>query len=131
VVRMQRAMDVAGMFTSSPLSMEGQLQRMGTGSVRASLFAAVGDGPVIGRRPQGGLYAMREPRPGECHDSVYRSLGSVRTRETAGRLVVIRTPADLETARAQNKPGAILAEGGEVALHQRRCWPAAIRARTS
>src|SRR5436190_24365954 len=56
-----------GMFPSSPLSTEGQLERMTTGKVRASLFAAVADGPVIGRRPSGGLYAARAPRPGELY----------------------------------------------------------------
>src|SRR5262245_58493276 len=54
-----------GMFPSSPISMVAQAQRMSQGKVRASLFAAVADGTVIGRRPTGGLYATRDPRPGE------------------------------------------------------------------
>ena len=103
-----------GMFTSSPLSTDAQLDRMERGKVRASLFAAVGDGPVIGRRPRGGLHAMREPRPGECHESVYRALAAVRRRLTTGKLVLIQSSADLDAVRAQARPGAILAiEGGD------------------
>ena len=44
-----------GMFPSSPISLEKQVGRMNQGKLRASLFAAVADGPVIGRRPGGGL----------------------------------------------------------------------------
>ena len=103
-----------GMFTSSPLSMEGQLDRMQKGRVRAALWATTGDGPVIGRRPSGGLYATREPRPGELYAYAYRALEAVRTRAKADRLVLVQSPADLDTARAQGKPGAILAvEGGD------------------
>jgi membrane dipeptidase len=103
-----------GMFSFSPLSTDRQLERMTTGKVRASLFAAVGDGPVIGRRPSGGLYAAREPRPGELYAATYRSLDDVRARATAGKAVLIQSPADLDAPRAQGKPGAILAvEGGD------------------
>jgi membrane dipeptidase len=103
-----------GMLPSSPLSVEGQLDRMQRGKVRASLFAAVADGPVIGRRPSGGLYASRSPRPGELYGYTYRSLDSIRARAAAGKLVLIQSPADLEASRAQAKPGALLAvEGGD------------------
>jgi len=103
-----------GMLPASPLSTEGQLQRMSTGKVRASLFAAVADGPVIGRRPSGGLYASREPRPGELYTSTYRSLDRIRAQTTTGRAVLIQSTADLDAPRAQGKPGAILAvEGGD------------------
>jgi membrane dipeptidase len=84
-----------GMFPSSPLSIDAQAQRMSRGKVRASLFAAVADGTVIGRRTGGGLYATRDPRPGESPGYTYR-------------------PVDLEAAGASGKPGAILAvEGGD------------------
>ncbi len=69
-----------GFFSSSPLSTEGHVARMEQGKVRASLFAAVADGPVIGRRPSGGLYATRDPRPGESHAHTWRSLEAVRGR---------------------------------------------------
>jgi membrane dipeptidase len=103
-----------GMFPSSPISVDAQAQRMSRGKVRASLFAAVADGTVIGRRTGGGLYATRDPRPGESPGYTYRSLGDVRARINAGSLVLIQSPADLDAAGASGKPGAILAvEGGD------------------
>ncbi len=103
-----------GMLRSSPATLEEQLQRMSRGKVRASLFAAVADGPVIGRRPQGGLYATREPYPGESYGYTYRSLEDVRARVRAGKLALIQLPADLDAPRAQGRPGALLSvEGGD------------------
>jgi membrane dipeptidase len=103
-----------GMFSFSPLSMDAQLERMQRGRLRASLFAAVGDGPVIGRRPTGGLYAARQPRPGELYASVHQALDAIRSRITAGTLRPVRSPADLDALRTQGTPGAILAvEGGD------------------
>ena len=103
-----------GFFPSSPLSTDSQLDRMRHGKVKASLFAAVADGPVIGRRPSGGLYATRDPRPGESYAHTYRTLDTVRARAAAGKCMLITSGADLEAARAQGKPGAFLAvEGGD------------------
>jgi membrane dipeptidase len=102
-----------GMLPSSPLSIDGQAQRMNRGKVWASLFAAVADAPVMGRRSSG-LYATREPRPGESPGYTFRSLGDVRARITAGSLALVQSPADLDAARASGRPGAILAvEGGD------------------
>ena len=39
--------------------MEAQAERMGRGRVKTAVFAAVADGPLIGRRPSGGFYATR------------------------------------------------------------------------
>jgi len=104
-----------GMFPSSPLSMDAQVERMSRGKVRVSLFAAVADGPVIGRRSGGGLYAAREPRPGESPAYTYRSLGDVRAGITAGSLTMIQSPADVDATRASGRPGAILSvEGGDL-----------------
>jgi membrane dipeptidase len=121
-----------GMFSSSPLTMEGQLERMQKGRVRASLWAATGDGPVIGRRPQGGLYARREPNPGELYAHVYRALEPVRARAAAGRLVLIRSPADLDAVRARSRPGALLTvEGGDFlegrVEHVQEAWERGVR----
>ena len=103
-----------GMFPSSPIPLEKQVDRMNRGKLRASLFAAVADGPVIGRRQGGGLYATREPRPGESPGYTYRSLGDVRARVAAGTLTLIQSPADLAAPRPPEQPGAILAvEGGD------------------
>jgi len=104
----------AGMLRSSTTSLDGQLGRMARGTLKASLFCAVGDGPVLGRRPQSGFYAVREPRAGELCNYTYSSLGLVTSRAAAGTLLIIERPADLDAARAQSKPGAILAvEGGD------------------
>jgi membrane dipeptidase len=102
-----------GMFPSSPIPLEGQVERMKRGKLRASLFAAVADGPVIGRRPSG-LYAAREPRPGELLGYTNRSLGDVRARVTAGTLSLIQSPSDLAAVPAAGRPAAMLAvEGGD------------------
>ena len=96
-----------------PVSLETHLERIARGKLSASLFAAVADSPVIGRRPSGGLYATRELNPGESHAATYRFLDGWRQRG-AGKIVVIEKPADLEAARALGTPGAILAvEGGD------------------
>ena len=104
-----------GMFRSSTTSLEGHLERMTRAKLKASLFASVADGPVIGRRPQGGgFYATRELRPGESYSYTYNLINAVRSRVTAGRLALIQSPADLDAAHAQGRPGAFLAvEGGD------------------
>jgi membrane dipeptidase len=94
--------------------MEAQVARMSQGKLRASLFAATADGPVIGRRPQGGLYATRELRPGESYAHTYRMLDQVRARVSLQKLVLIQSPSDLRVPRGAEPPGAILAvEGGD------------------
>ena len=71
-----------GMFRSSPQTMDAQVERMGKGHVKMVLFAAVGDGPLIGRRPTGGLYATREPTPGELPTATWWQIDQVRARVT-------------------------------------------------
>src|SRR6185295_1898993 len=67
-----------------------------------------------GRRSGGGLYAAREPRPGESPAYTYRSLGDVRAGITAGSLTLIQSPADVDARRASGRPGVILSvEGGD------------------
>ena len=74
-----------GMFRSSPLTMESQVERMGRGHVKTVLFAAVADGPLIGRRPSGGLYATREPTAGELPTATWWQIDQVRARVDDGR----------------------------------------------
>jgi membrane dipeptidase len=98
----------------SPLSMDAQIDRMGRGRVTTALFSAVADGPLIGRRPTGGLYTTREPSPGELPTATWAQLDRVRTRIDKGALTVVRTPTDIETVRRAGRTGAILAiEGGD------------------
>ena len=103
-----------GFFSTSPLPMEGQIQRMRRGRLKAVLFAAVGDGPLIGRRSGGGLYATREPRPGELYAAAWKQLDPVRTRTGAPGLPLIKSASDFDRLAGDADPGAILAvEGGD------------------
>jgi membrane dipeptidase len=95
-------------------TMDGHIERMTTGRVRASIFAAVGDGPVLAMTPQGRIHAQREPQPGELYRATYRQLEQVQARITAGTLMLVERTADLERARGQGRHVSVLAvEGGD------------------
>ena len=103
-----------GMFRSSPRSMEAHVERMGRGHLKVALFAAVGDGPLIGRRPNGSLYATREPRPGELYAATWRQLDDVRARVTSKTLTLVGGPGDLMSLTRNGGTGAVFAvEGGD------------------
>jgi membrane dipeptidase len=103
-----------GMLRSSRTSIDGQVDRMARGGLRASLFAAVADAALIGVRPGGGLYATREPRPGELYASTYRQVEAVAARIAGARLGAVSAPADLDAGAPGPRPAAILAvEGGD------------------
>jgi membrane dipeptidase len=103
-----------GLFSTAPLTMDEQLGRMGQGRLKAALFAAVADNPLLGRRPAGGLYATREPHPGELYAATWRQLDRVRSRAMGPGLTVIGTPADVAALARASGPAAILAvEGGD------------------
>lgn len=95
-------------------TMDGHIERLIEGRVRASLFSAVSDGPVLTISPQGRIYAQREPQPGELYRATYAQLDSVRARISAGKLAHVTRTADVERARAAGRPAAVLAvEGGD------------------
>jgi len=95
-------------------TMDGHIERLSTGRVRASLFSAVGDGPVLTISREGRIYAQREPEPGELYRSTYAQLDAVRTRIAAGKLMLVERTADLDRARSAGHPAAVLAvEGGD------------------
>ncbi|HEY3187683.1 MAG TPA: membrane dipeptidase, partial [Solirubrobacteraceae bacterium] len=95
-------------------TMDGHIARLVEGRVRATLFAAVGDGPVLTVNAQGRIYARREPQPQELYRSAYAQLEPVRARVAAGKLSRVERAADLERARADGRPAAVLAvEGGD------------------
>jgi len=103
-----------GMFRTSPLSMDAQAQRMGKGHVKTVLFAAVADGPLIGRRASGGLYATREPTSGELPTATWWQIDQVRARVTKGTLRPIMTPSDMDVVLREGGTGAMFAiEGGD------------------
>jgi microsomal dipeptidase-like Zn-dependent dipeptidase len=94
--------------------MDGHIERLTSGRVRASLFAAVADGAVLTVSSSGRIYAQREPQPQELYRSTYAQLEAVRTRVAAGKLTLIERMTDLERARSGGRPTAILAaEGGD------------------
>ena len=95
-------------------TMDGHLERLAVGRVRASLFCAVGDGPLLTLNPRGRIYAQREPQPGELHRATYAQLEPVQARITAGTLMRVEQTADLDRARSQGRHAAVLAvEGGD------------------
>ena len=95
-------------------TMDGHIERLAAGRVRASLFSAVGDGPVLSINPQGRISAVRQPVPDELFRATYVQLELVRTRIAAGKLMLVERTADLDRARSQGRPAAVLAvEGGD------------------
>ena len=95
-------------------TMDGHIERLAVGRVRASLFAAVGDGPILTISPQGRIYAQREPQPEELYRATYAQLERVQTRITAGKLMLVEQTVDLDRARSQARHAAVLAvEGGD------------------
>src|SRR2546421_3480296 len=50
-------------------TMDGHIERLAKGRVRAALFSAVGGGPRLPLGPPGKIYAQREPPPGGLYPS--------------------------------------------------------------
>jgi membrane dipeptidase len=58
--------------------------------------------------------AQREPHPEELYRATYAQLERVQTRVTAGKLMLVERTVDLDRARSQARPAAVLAvEGGD------------------
>jgi membrane dipeptidase len=104
-----------GLIGTPPrVSMDDHIGRMDVGRVRASLIAAVGDGPLLRLSPQGRIYAHREPTSGELYRAAYAQLDRVRTRITAGKMTPVERTSDLDRARSEGRHAAVLAvEGGD------------------
>ena len=95
-------------------TIDGQIERMAVGRVRASLIAVVGDLPLLAFSPPARMYAQREPRPEELYRATYGQLERVETRITAGTLMLVERTVDLDRARRHGRHAAILAvEGGD------------------
>jgi membrane dipeptidase len=91
----------------------GALDEMVAGGVDAAFFAAVSDGPVIRREPNG-IRNFRDPAPGELHRNTLAQLARVRARVDEGHVHLLRGPADLGAARARGLRAALMAlEGGD------------------
>ena len=59
-------------------SLAGHRQAAEAGLVKLISLTATSDAPVLGRNSRGGLYATRQPRPGELYASMYRQLDALR-----------------------------------------------------
>ena len=67
-----------GLFRSmSNDSLAGHRRAAETGFVKLISLTATSDAPVLGLNARGGLYATREPRPGELYASMYRQLDTL------------------------------------------------------
>jgi hypothetical protein len=70
-----------GLFRSmSNDTLAGHRSAAEAGLVKLISLTATSDAPVLGRNSRGGLYATREPRPGELYASMYRQLDTLRQR---------------------------------------------------
>src|SRR5262249_56112583 len=62
----------------------------------------------------GGVEASGAGRAGGLYDQTYSTLGRVTSLEPVGKLRLIGHPRDLDVARREGRPGAIVAvEGGD------------------
>jgi membrane dipeptidase len=98
----------------SPTPLATHLERIVKGQLKVVLLSAVGDGPVISPLPTGGIAQVREPNPGELYTSTYQQIATYRKAIDGGRLVMVRSAADLDRVKTDGKPGGLLAvEGGD------------------
>jgi membrane dipeptidase len=89
------------------------LAEMRTGGVDAAFFSVVADAPVIRRMPDG-VRQVREPHPGELRSSAVLQIDRVLARAGQGRLHLVLAPDDVDRARRERRPAALLAfEGGD------------------
>ena len=69
-----------GLFRSmSNDTLAGHRRDAEAGLVKLISLTATSDAPVLGRNSRGGLYATREPRPGELYASMYKQLDTLTT----------------------------------------------------
>jgi membrane dipeptidase len=93
-------------------SVDGHGRAMAEGHVGAVFMAAVADAAVLGRRPNGGIYATREPNAGELHASTSRQLDTLERSATQMGMHPVRTAADFAVAAAARQRASILAVEG-------------------
>jgi membrane dipeptidase len=68
-----------GLFRSmSNDTLSGHRRAAEAGLVKLIALTATSDAPVLERNARGGLYAARQPRPGELYASMYRQLDTLR-----------------------------------------------------
>lgn len=92
---------------------EKTIADMRSGGLSAAAFAAVSDFQTLGLEGEG-LAAIRPFEPGEAWASYQRQITRLQSLVTRGLVLPVRTVADIASARAAGKVGALLAvEGGD------------------
>jgi membrane dipeptidase len=93
-------------------SVEGHGRAMADGQVGAVFMAAVADSAVLGRRPTGGIYATREPKPGELYASTSGQLETLERSAQQMGMHPVRSFADFAVAAAARRRASILSVEG-------------------
>lgn len=100
-----------GLFRSmSNDTLAGHRRAAEAGLVKLISLTATSDAPVLGRNSRGGLYATREPRPGELYASMYRQLDALRGWSASAGMPTVPS---VEAAEAAGPPvrGLLAVEG--------------------
>lgn len=84
------------------------------GEVAVVNAATVADLAVLGARPEGGLFAAREFRPGEAAADHKRQLNALAELLAASEVHAVRSPDDIHRAAEGDRPGLFLScEGAD------------------
>jgi membrane dipeptidase len=100
-----------GLFRStSNDTLTGHRRAAEAGRVKLISLTATSDAPVLGRNSRGGLYATREPRPGELYASMYRQLDTLTGWSASAGMPTVLS---VEAAEAPGPPvrGLFAVEG--------------------
>jgi membrane dipeptidase len=100
-----------GLFQStSNDSLAGHRRAAEAGLVKLISLTASSDSPVLGRNTRGGLYAIREPRPGELYASTYRQLDALTGWSASAGMPTVLSMKDAEAPGAPVR-GLLAVEG--------------------
>lgn len=95
-------------------AMDAMARAIRDGGVGLVAYATVADFRVLGATPEGGLCAARDFEPGEARADHERQLGALETFAGEPGRRVVRTAADLRSARTAGETGVLLTcEGGD------------------
>ncbi len=93
-------------------TVSGHGKAIESGKVGAVFLTAVADSPVLAQRSTGGVYAFREPKPGECFASTWRQLDFLTRSEPQLGLRPVLSGRELGDTAAARARGAVLAVEG-------------------
>jgi membrane dipeptidase len=87
-----------GLFQSTASNtFAGHRQNAETGHVKLITLTATSDAPVLGRNRSGGLYATRQPNPGELYPSMYRQIDTLTGWSEAAQMPIVLSVTDATT----------------------------------